>query len=292
MANGESHDGEKRTQRKPKLGQNFLIDHGAMQKIVDALGDVSQLTVIEIGAGSGALTSLLVARAGHLVAVELDRVLAAQLRMEYSREPQVEIIEADILTVDIRTMIGNRTGPLRDLRPSGPPKARVVGNLPYYITSDILLRLFGEHGFFDRLVITVQLEVADRLAASPGSRDYGLLSATANLYGRVEKLFELPPEAFSPPPQVHSAALRIDIAPRFEELQVAERGFIEFLKRSFAQKRKMLANNLREHFPPALVKQSLQQAGIEPGARAEAVALDRMAALYRILTPPISVHRP
>ncbi len=292
MANGESHDGEKRSQRKPKLGQNFLIDHGAMQKIVDALGDVSQLTVIEIGAGSGALTSLLVARAGHLVAVELDRVLAAQLRMEYSREPQVEIIEADILTVDIRTMIGNRTGPLRDLRPTGQPKARVVGNLPYYITSDILLRLFGEHGFFDRLVITVQLEVADRLAASPGSRDYGLLSATANLYGRVEKLFELPPEAFSPPPQVRSAALRIDIAPRFEELQVDERGFIEFLKRSFAQKRKMLANNLREHFRPALVKQSLQQAGIEPGARAEAVTLERMAALYRILTPPVSVHRP
>jgi 16S rRNA (adenine1518-N6/adenine1519-N6)-dimethyltransferase len=291
MANGESHDGEKRPQRKPKLGQNFLIDHGAMQKIVDALGDVSQLTVIEIGAGSGALTSLLVARAGHLVAVELDRVLAAQLRMEYSREPQVEIIEADILTVDIRTMIGNRTGPLRDLRPTGQPKARVVGNLPYYITSDILLRLFGEHRFFDRLVITVQLEVADRLAASPGSRDYGLLSATANLYGRVEKLFELPPEAFSPPPQVHSAALRIDMAPRFEELEVDERGFIEFLKRSFAQKRKMLANNLREHFRPALVKQSLQQAGIEPGARAEAVTLDRMAALYRILTASAGLEK-
>jgi 16S rRNA (adenine1518-N6/adenine1519-N6)-dimethyltransferase len=167
----------------------------------------------------------------------------------------------------------------------------VVGNLPYYITSDILLRLFGEHRFFDRLVITVQLEVADRLAASPGSRDYGLLSATANLYGRVEKLFELPPEAFSPPPQVHSAALRIDMAPRFEELEVDERGFIEFLKRSFAQKRKMLTNNLREHFRPALVKQSLQQAGIEPGARAEAVTLDRMAALYRILTASAGLEK-
>jgi 16S rRNA (adenine1518-N6/adenine1519-N6)-dimethyltransferase len=288
MVDGESHEGEKHTLRKPKLGQNFLIDHGAMRKIVDALGDVSQRTVIEIGAGTGALTSLLVPRTGHLVAVELDRVLAAQLRMEYSREPHVEIIEADILTVDIRTMIGNRTGPLRDLRPSEPPKARVVGNLPYYITSDILLRLFGEHGFFDRLVITVQLEVADRLAASPGTRDYGLLSATANLYGRVEKLFELPPGAFSPPPLVHSAVLRIDIAPRFEELQVDERGFIDFLKRSFAQKRKMLSNNLREHFRPAVVRQSLQQAGIEPRARAEAVTLDQMAALYRILTASTS----
>jgi 16S rRNA (adenine1518-N6/adenine1519-N6)-dimethyltransferase len=292
MSSGEPHEGEKHTGRKPKLGQNFLIDHGAMRQIVDALGDVSQRTVIEIGAGNGALTSLLVPRAGHLVAVELDRVLAAQLRMEYSREPHVEIIEADILTVDIRTMIGNRTGPLRDLRPSEPPKARVVGNLPYYITSDILLRLFAEHGFFDRLVITVQLEVADRLAASPGTRDYGLLSATANLYGRVEKLFELPPGAFSPPPQVHSAALRIDIAPRFEELRIDEHGFIEFLKHSFAQKRKMLANNLRGYFSPAVIRQSLVQAGIERGVRAEAVALDQMAALYRILTESAKVDSP
>ncbi len=279
----ESHDGGQRPPKTPKLGQHFLIDHGAMRNIVDALGDVSQRTVIEIGPGHGALTSLLVPRSGHLVAVELDRVMAAQLRMEYSREPHVEIIEADILTVDIPTMIGNRTGPLRDLRPSEPPKARVVGNLPYYITSDILLRLFAEHAFFDRLVIMVQSEVGDRLAASPGTRDYGLLSATANLYGRVEKLFRLPPEAFSPPPQVSSAVLRIDIAPRYEELQLDESGFIEFLKRSFAQKRKMLSNNLREHFSPAVVRQSLQQAGIAPGARAEAVPLDRMAALYRIL---------
>ena len=182
-------------------------------------------------------------------------------------------------------MIGNRTGPLRDLRPSGPPKAAVVGNLPYYITSDILSRLFAEHAFFDRLVLMLQLEVADRVAASPGTRDYGLLSATANLYGRIEKLFEPPPEAFSPPPQVSSGVLRIDIAPRFGELEVDEHGFIEFLKLSFAQKRKTLSNNLRAHFNPALLRPALQQAGIEPAARAEAVALDRMAALYRILTP-------
>ncbi len=102
----ESHDGGQRPPKTPKLGQHFLIDHGAMRNIVDALGDVSQRTVIEIGPGHGALTSLLVPRSGHLVAVELDRVMAAQLRMEYSREPHVEIIEADILTVDIPTMIG------------------------------------------------------------------------------------------------------------------------------------------------------------------------------------------
>lgn len=272
---------QQRAPRKPKLGQHFLVDQQARRRIVEALGDVSQLTVIEIGPGRGALTDLLAARAGHLVAVEFDRLLAAQLRMKFARLPHVEIIEADILAVDIRTMIGNRKGPLRDLRPSEQPKARVAGNLPYYITSDILLRLFAERDYFDRIVIMVQLEVADRLAAVPGTRDYGLLSATANLSGRVEKLFTLPPAAFSPPPAVESAVLRIDIAPRFVELQVDERGFIEFLKRSFAHKRKMLSSNLREHFNPALLRKALPAAGIEPGARAEAVPLEQMAALYK-----------
>jgi 16S rRNA (adenine1518-N6/adenine1519-N6)-dimethyltransferase len=272
-----------RAPRKPKLGQHFLIDQQARRGIVEALGDISQLTVIEIGPGRGALTDLLATRAGHVVAVEFDRMLAAQLRMKFSRLSHVEIIEADILTVDIRTMIGNRRGPLRDLRPSEQPKARVVGNLPYYITSDILLRLLAERDYFDRVVIMVQLEVADRLAAAPGTRDYGLLSATAQLSGRVEKLFTLPPGAFTPPPEVDSAVVRIDIAPRFAELQVDERGFIEFLKLSFAQKRKMLSSNLREHFNPVVLRKLLPAAGIEPGARAEAVPLEQMAALYRAL---------
>jgi 16S rRNA (adenine1518-N6/adenine1519-N6)-dimethyltransferase len=274
---------QQRVPRKPKLGQHFLIDQQARGRIVEALGDISQLTVIEIGPGRGALTDLLVSRAGHLVAVEFDRLLAAKLRLRFARLPHVEIIEADILTVDIRTMIGNRKGPLRDLRPSEQPKARVVGNLPYYITSDILLRLLAERDYFDRIVIMVQREVAERLAAVPGTRDYGLLSATANLSGCVEKLFTLPPAAFSPPPAVESAVLRIDIAPRFAELQVDEGGFIEFLKRSFAQKRKMLSSNLREHFDPAALRQALTAAGIEPGARAEAVPLEQMAALYRAI---------
>jgi 16S rRNA (adenine1518-N6/adenine1519-N6)-dimethyltransferase len=267
--------------RKPKLGQHFLVDQQARRRIVEALGDVSQLTVVEIGPGRGALTDLLAVRAGHLVAVEFDRLLAAQLRMKFARLPHVEIIEADILTVDIRTMIGHRKGPLRDLRPSEQPKARVVGNLPYYITSDILLRLLAERDYFERIVIMVQLEVAERLAAVPGSRDYGLLSATAQLSGRVEKLFSLPPGAFNPPPAVDSAVVRIDIAPRFSELQVDEPGFMEFLKRSFAHKRKMLSSNLREHFGPAVLRQALAAAGIEPGARAEAVSLEQMAALYK-----------
>lgn len=268
---------------KPKLGQNFLVDRSAMNKIVEALGDISQTTVVEIGPGKAALTDLLAARAGRLIAVELDRVLAAQLRMKFSRQPNVEILEADVLSVDIATMVGNRPGPLRDLRPSERPTARVVGNLPYYITSDILLHLFRFNSVIESIVIMVQLEVADRIAATPGVRDYGLLSATAHMYGRVERLFTLPPGAFSPPPKVHSAVLRIDVQPRFQELEVDESGFIEFLKKLFGQKRKTLANNLRAHYDKAVVEKALDEASLEGNVRAEAVELDRMAALYRAL---------
>lgn len=269
--------------KKPRMGQNFLVDRAAMQRIVDALGDISQATVMEIGPGRGALTDFLAVRAGRLIAVEIDRVLSAQLRLRYARFPNVEVLEADILKTDIATMIGKRPGPLRDLRPTDPLRARVVGNLPYYITSEILLALLDAHERIENIVVMVQLEVGERLAAKPGGSDYGLLSATAQLYGKVEKLFKLPPGAFSPPPKVHSAVVRISIAPRFDELQVDETGFIAFLKLVFGQKRKTLFNNLRERYEPNLAKQALVSAKLRPEVRAEAVSLEKMAQVYRIL---------
>lgn len=269
--------------KKPKLGQNFLVDRSAMQRIVDALGDISQATVMEIGPGRGALTDFLAVRAGRLIAVELDRVLSAQLRMRYARLPNVEVMEADILKTDIATLVGKRPGPLRDLRPTEPIRAKVVGNLPYYITSDILLALFASHRSIERIVVMVQLEVAERLAAKPGGSEYGLLSATAQLYGKVEKLFKLPPEAFSPPPKVHSAVVRINIAPRFAELGVDENGFFPFLRLIFGQKRKTLFNNLRDTYDSDAVKQALASARVRTDVRAEALSLDQTAALYLAL---------
>jgi 16S rRNA (adenine1518-N6/adenine1519-N6)-dimethyltransferase len=272
------------TTKKPKLGQNFLVDRGAMQKIVDALGDITQATVVEIGPGRGALTDFLAGRAGRLIAVELDRVLSAQLRMLYARLPNVEVIEADILKTDIATMVGKRPGPLRDLRPSEPIRARVVGNLPYYITSDILLALFKAHRNIETIVVMVQLEVGERLAAKPGGSEYGLLSATAQLYGTVENLFKLPPAAFNPPPKVHSAVVRIKIDPQFERLQVDESGFIEFLKLTFGQKRKTLMNNLREKYDADLAKRALAAAKVRADVRAEALSLEQAATIYKTLT--------
>src|SRR6476619_3953546 len=195
--------------KNPKLGQNFLADVGAAEQIVDALGDISNSVVVEIGPGKGALTDVLARRAKRLIAVELDRMMATELRFKYRLQPHVEIIEADVLKLDFRTVLNRTIGPLNDLRPLKPARARVVGNLPYYITSDILLRLFEFHEQFDVIVIMVQREVADRIAARPGSRDYGMLSATAQLHTRVENLFTLPPDAFTPPPKVHSKALRM-----------------------------------------------------------------------------------
>lgn len=269
--------------KKPKLGQNFLADRHAAIKIVDALGEIADRLVVEIGPGKGALTQTLAERAGRLIAIELDRMLATELRFKYSRYPNVEVLEGDILKIDFRTVLHRTIGPLNDLRPIKPSRAHVVGNLPYYITSDILLRLFEFHDQFDVIVIMVQKEVADRIAAEPGSRDYGLLSATAQLYCKVENLFTLPPGAFSPPPKVHSGVLRLTVAPRFDELNVAAQEFILFLKTAFAMKRKTFINNLKESYSQEKLRSALAQAGVRTDVRAEAMSLEQTADIFRDL---------
>jgi 16S rRNA (adenine1518-N6/adenine1519-N6)-dimethyltransferase len=278
----------RRPQLKPKLGQHFLADDSFALQIVDALGDVSQNTVLEVGPGRGVLTSLLAKRARRLIAVELDRVLAAQLRLRFGMFPNVEVIEADILCIDLDSLFGPKPGLSRPGIEFKPAPARVIGNLPFYITSDILLRLFDYSKYFESLVILVQREVADRIAARAGSRDYGLLSATAQLHARVEKLFTLPPAAFDPPPKVHSTVLRLTMAPRRQELGLntdgkTEDGFIDFLKLSFGQKRKTLWNNLKAAYPEAVLRAALSRARVKPAARAETLSLEESAALFRAL---------
>jgi 16S rRNA (adenine1518-N6/adenine1519-N6)-dimethyltransferase len=269
--------------RKPKLGQHFLADTSVATRIVEALGDLSQGTVLEIGPGRGILTSLLAKRAHRLIAIELDRVLAAQLRMQFALAPNVEIIEGDILAVDFDSLFGPKPGSTRPGLEYQPDPVRVVGNLPYFLTSDILLRLFAYRRYFDSIVLMVQREVADRLAAAPGRSEYGLLSATAQLYARVEKLFTLPPGAFSPPPKVHSAVVRLSATPRLESLHVPEPAFIEFLKLSFGQKRKTLWNNLKSQYATKSLRAALEQAGVKSDVRAEALSLEKTAALFRAL---------
>ena len=273
----------RRPTNKPKLGQHFLTSPELASRIVDALGDVSESTVLEIGPGRGILTSQLAKHARRLIAVELDRVLAAQLRLKFGMARNVEILEADVLAIDFDSLFGLKPGLGRPGMEFKPQPARVVGNLPYYITSDILLRLFEFSKYFESMVIMVQREVADRIAAPPGGSEYGMLSATAQLYARVEKLFTLPPGAFSPPPKVHSTVLRLTIDPQQEKLGVAGDGFIDFLRLSFAQKRKTLWNNLREKYENAGLKRALAEARVKPTARAETLSLEESAAVYRAL---------
>ena len=254
--------------RKPKLGQNFLISPTASRAIVDALGDLSQATVLEIGPGRGALTSLLVARAKQLIAVELDPWLAASLQAS-----PAEVLCEDILEVDL-TELATQRG----------VRLQVIGNLPYYISSPIMMHLFAHSAVIDRAVLMAQREVAERIAAPPGSSAYGLLSATTQMYAGVESLLTLPPEAFSPRPQVHSTVLRLTMAPRFEELQVAPDEFLTFLRTCFAQKRKMLSRNLRNAgFDATAIAAAFESCQISPQARAEEVDLTRMACLFRTL---------
>jgi len=269
--------------KKPKLGQHFLADSAAAVRIVDSLGDVAESTVLEIGPGRGVLTGLLVKRARRVIAVELDRVLAAQLRMRYSLVPNLEIIEGDILAIDFDSLFGPKPGSTRPGMPLVPEPVRGLGNLPYFITSDILLRLFEYRKYFDSFVLMVQKEVADRLAARPGKSDYGLLSATAQLYARVEKLFTLAPAAFSPPPKVDSTVVRLTLAPQLDELRVDEREFIDFLKLSFSQKRKTLWNNLKTRYPADELKSAMKKTRIDPSVRAEALSLTSTASLFRAL---------
>jgi 16S rRNA (adenine1518-N6/adenine1519-N6)-dimethyltransferase len=259
--------------KKPKLGQNFLVDESACLRIADAVGDVCERTVVEIGPGHGAITELLAKRCRRLHCIEFDPALARELAFRFRGDAHVTIHTADILTTDLKALLGDAAS------------MDVVGNLPYYITSDILLHLFGaaREGVLGRAVVMMQREVAERIAAGPGSSEYGALSAITQMHAQVANLFTLPPSAFSPPPDVYSTVLRLEFAPRFVELGIEFEGFNRFLRGSFAQKRKTLANNLRAagYSPAELTAAWPEAVGLQ--ARSEAVSLEAMATLYRAL---------
>ena len=259
--------------KKPKLGQNFLVDEDACVRIADARGDARERTVVEIGPGHGAITRLLAKRVARLHCIEFDPALARELEFRFRSDTHVTIHHSDILQTDLSAMLGTADS------------LDVVGNLPYYITSEILLGLFAaaRAGVVARAVLMMQREVAERIAAAPGSSEYGALSAATQMHAQVTNLFTLPPSAFAPPPEVYSTVLRLEFAPRFAELGVEFEGFNRFLRASFAQKRKTLANNLRVVGHTAEKISAAWPADLPSQVRAEAVPLEAMAALYRSL---------
>jgi 16S rRNA (adenine1518-N6/adenine1519-N6)-dimethyltransferase len=218
--------------------------------------------VVEIGPGKGALTAKLLERAARVVAVELDPAMVDCLHARFAHEPRLEVVPGDVLKTDL-----GQWGP-----------AAIAGNLPYYITSPILSRIAATGGW-KRAVLLVQKEVAERLAAPPGCRDYGYLTLQTQFSAHVSNLFEVKPGAFHPPPKVDSAVVRLDPWDGAAELGIADAaGFLEFAGRAFRQKRKTLRNNLAADYGSERIA-----LWPEAGLRAEQLPLEKFAELYRRL---------
>jgi 16S rRNA (adenine1518-N6/adenine1519-N6)-dimethyltransferase len=251
-----------------RLGQHFLQDQGVLETIASAVAPEPGDTIIEIGPGRGALTDLLAKGNNRLIAVELDRALAASLSERYASNPRVTIIEADILAVDIPSLVD---GPFV-----------VAGNVPYYITTPILFHVlrppYPRHAVF-----LVQREVAERMVSGPGSKAYGALSANVQAVSAAEIICLVPPTAFRPPPKVDSAVVRV--APLADPIVSVEevaryRGFVQAL---FGMRRKQIGNSLRSAsgLNAADAQEVLQSLGIEPSARAETLSPAQLAELMR-----------
>jgi 16S rRNA (adenine1518-N6/adenine1519-N6)-dimethyltransferase len=242
-----------------KLGQHFLKDEKALAIIAEAACGNGVERVIEIGPGGGALTRHLLSRTRELHAVELDTALLPVLEREFGDDPRFHLHHGDVLETDL-----SQWGP-----------AAIAGNLPYYITSPIIERFLLLGGDFTRAVFLVQEEVADRLRAGPGSRDYGYLSVHAQLFCTVELVCKVPAASFSPPPKVDSAVVRMVRRPSLPE---NPEPVVKLMSRSFAHKRKTLRNNLRPFYPPELVD-LLPEAGL----RAEQLSIGQFIDLERRL---------
>jgi len=231
--------------------------------------------VFEIGPGHGAMTALLAERARKVIAIEIDGALAQELRENYRDDSRIEIILADILRVDFSALC----------RGEGIAQGFVFGNLPYYITSPILHHLLAQRDSIRAMGLLVQREVADRLTAGPGSRDYGYLTVATQVYSRPQIALDVPPGAFSPAPKVQSALVTFQMEARFDGWpKAAYDKFLEFVKHCFNQKRKNLLNNLAGIYSRTRIMQALGEAGKPPNLRAEQLSLEELADIFERLT--------
>jgi 16S rRNA (adenine1518-N6/adenine1519-N6)-dimethyltransferase len=267
------------------LGQHFLADPGVAARIVEAVGAAAGDVVCEIGAGDGALTRTLAARAGRLVALEIDPTLHARLAAAARHWPDARDVE--IRLADARSFSYQE---LRALRPDPAGRVLVVGNLPYSASKAILERLLDAHATLDRAVLMLQREVAERLAAAPGGREYGALSVFWQRWADVSPLLVVPPAAFRPPPAVESAVVTASFRSVPRVAAADEPGFTRAVRAAFGQRRKTLANALRGGGlgGAARLAAVLADAGIDGGRRAETLSLEEFARLADALhrAPP------
>lgn len=261
-----------------KFGQNFLIDTHVLDKIIDASGITKEDFVLEIGPGIGTMTQYLCENAREVAAVEIDKNLIPILEDTLSAYDNVTVINQDILKVDIETLVKEKN--------QGRP-IKVVANLPYYITTPIIMGLFESHVPIDSITIMVQKEVADRMQVGPGTKDYGALSLAVQYYAKPEIVANVPPNCFMPRPKVGSAVIRLT---RHTEPSVEvedEKFMFRLIRASFNQRRKTLVNGLnnapdvqvsKEH-----IQQSLEELGVGTNIRGETLTLEQFAKLSNIM---------
>lgn len=261
---------------KKSLGQNFLTDRNVLTRIIESAGVVAGDRVLEVGPGRGALTRLLAELGALVVAVELDRQLLPLLEQEFAHMGIVEVVQADILAVDLRQILTSRW----------QGKWKVVANLPYNISSQVLIRFLDHREIFSRLVLMLQREVGERLIAPPATKEYGILSVFCRLHFDMYREFFVKPGSFYPVPKVESVVLRFEPIPA-PRVDVGDEAFFRrVVKAAFGQRRKTLWNCLKSAgLAPdeQLLADALACCGVDGGRRGETLSLEEFAALSRAL---------
>lgn len=264
---------------KKSLGQNFLIDQNILDKIVDAAGLDSSAGALEIGPGIGALTERLAQTAGAVTAVEIDRRLIPILKDVLSPYPHVKVRNDDVLKVNLQELFQEDFASVE--------RVSVVANLPYYVTTPILMKLLEEKLPLHNIVVMIQKEVAERMAASPGGKEYGSLSIAVQYYSEPELVCIVPHTVFIPQPNVESAVIRLKVRERPPVEVADEKHFFDVVQAAFTQRRKTIANNLKSRFFPGEGRERLEallsEAGIEPSRRGETLSLEEYARLSGVL---------
>lgn len=266
-------------QLKKSLGQNFLTDPHVLEKIIRAAALTKESGVIEIGPGIGALTERLAQAAGKVVAIEIDQRLIPVLENLFQNNDNVEIINEDALTVNLKQVVADHFQNAGSLH--------VVANLPYYVTSPILVRLLQEQLPLTNIVIMIQKEVADRLKAAPGTKDYSSLSVLVQYYAEVREVGRVPSHVFVPRPQVDSKVVCLTLRKEPKVQVPDEQAFFKMVRAAFHQRRKTLLNSLHSHLLSSVSKEEVEkwmhEAGIDPKRRAETLNLEEFAVLAEVI---------
>ena len=261
-----------------KFGQNFLIDTHVLDKIISAAGMTKKDTVLEVGPGIGTMTQRLSQAAGQVIAVEIDTNLIPILKDTLQDCENVTVINEDILKIDIKKMAEEKGG--------GRP-VKVVANLPYYITTPIIMGLFESHVPVESITVMVQKEVADRMQVGPGTKDYGALSLAVQYYAEPYIVANVPPNCFMPRPKVGSAVIRLTRHAQTPVQVENEKLLFQIIRASFNQRRKTLANGLKNYeglsFEKETIEAAIAECGFSPSVRGEALSLEEFAKLANVL---------